>query len=185
MNDNLDEEYFQWLYSQVNSPKHQNPAKTYWALTRQLFQKEFIWIVPNDDNRIEDGKELRYEFLDDSGLNDPDGIWSQLGCSMFELMIALSRRLSFMDMYEGDPAKWFWHILDNVGLSRYNDRLYHPEDEDQAYRVATIDEILDRIIWRTYEYNGRGGFFPLEEPKRDQTTVELWYQLNSYIVERD
>jgi hypothetical protein len=185
MNAILDEEYFKWLYSQVGSPRHRNPAKTYWSLTRQLYNKEFIWIIPNDDNRLEDGKELRYEFLDISGLEDPDGTWTQMGCSMLELMIALSRRLSFMDMHEGDPANWFWHILDNVGLLRYNDRLYNPDNEKHAHRFLTIDETLDRIIWRTYEYDGRGGFFPLEESRRDQTEVELWYQLNSYMMERN
>lgn len=180
MNAKLDEEYFKWLYSQVRSPKHQNPSMSYWSLSRQLYQKEFVWIIPNDDNRLEDGKELRYEFLDISGLKDSRGMWSGLGCSMLELIIALSRRLSFMDMYEGDPSNWFWHILDNVGLRQYNDQVYSLEDD----RSFEIDEILDRIIWRTYEYDGRGGFFPLEEPRKDQTGVELWYQLNSYIMER-
>lgn len=184
MNAILDQEYFLWLYSQTRSPKHKNPAMTYWSLARQLYDKEFIWIIPNDDNRLEDGKELRYEFLESTGLDDPDGIWSNLGCSMLELMVAISRRLSFMDMHEGDPSNWFWHILDNVGLRRYNDKSYDVEAEEHAHKFMIIDEILDRVIWRTYDYNGRGGLFPLEEPAQDQTEVELWYQLNAYIMER-
>lgn len=59
----LDEQYLKWLYRQVASSKYRNPARTYWSLLRQLYTTEFVWTVPNDDNRVEDGRDLRYEFL--------------------------------------------------------------------------------------------------------------------------
>jgi len=169
----LDELYFVWLYSQVGDPNLKNPSRTYWRMLRQLYVKEFVWIIPNDDNRIEDGKDLRYEFVDEKELKNVDSMWMQLGCSVLELLVALSRRLSFEA--EGPPQDWFWHLIENLGLQGYNDR--------KRYREEEIDDILDRVIWRTYEFDGRGGLFPLSEPKQDQKYVELWYQLSAYVLE--
>lgn len=168
----LDELYFVWLYSQVGDLEARNPSRTYWKVLKQLFTKEFIWIVPNDDNRIEDGKGLRLEFADQSGLKVIDRDWMKFGCSMLELLVGLSRRLSFQ--CDGEPRDWFWHMMDNLELN-YNDRSVYPAD--------TIDGILERVIWRTYEPDGQGGIFPLKHSERDQTKVEIWHQLFAYISE--
>lgn len=172
----LDELYFTWLYGQVASVKLKNPKRTYWKIFRILFKKEFVWIVPNDDNRIEDGKELRYEFLEKEGIDveDVDPDWLQMGCSMLELFIGLARRLSFET--NAPTYEWFWEIMENLDIV-YNDTIHIPR--------AQVEEKLDRVIWRTYRSNGRGGLFPLQRPRNDQRDVELWYQLNAYILERD
>lgn len=83
----LDELYFTWLYSQVGSVKDRNPSRSYWKILRKLFTKEFVWIVPNDDNRAEDGRDLRLEFLEEHDIQDVDPNWMRLGCSMLELLI--------------------------------------------------------------------------------------------------
>lgn len=169
----LDELYFVWLYSQVGDPELKNPSRTYWRMLRQLFTKEFVWFIPNDDNRIEDGKDLRHEFVDQARLRDVDPAWSRLGCSMLELLIGLSRRLSFQA--EGESRDWFWHLIENLDLREYNDR--------KAYSDQDVEVVLDRIIWRTYRSDGHGGLFPLKAAQNDQRTVELWYQLSAYILE--
>lgn len=171
----LDERYFIFLYSQVGDLKIKNPALTYWRLSRQLFTKQFFWVVPNDDNRISDGIDLRAEFVDSTDLGEVDQDWLRLGCSMFEMMIGLSRRLSFEA--NGEPRDWYWHIASNVGLHKYTD-LYKPDTQ-------TVDDILESLIWRNYQADGHGGFFPLRRPKEDQRKVELWYQMSAYILEAD
>lgn len=168
----LDEMYFKWLYGLVNQSSR-NPSPSYWRLFKKLHCKEFVWVVPNDDNRLEDGKELRYAFIDDVGLMDVDLSWVNLGCSMLELFIGLSRRLSFEA--GGEPREWFWRLMTNLHLEYYSDNERIPENE--------IDEILDRVIWRTYDWDGQGGLFPLKFPTEDQRHVELWYQLNAYVME--
>lgn len=170
----IDELYFQWLYSQVGSLKIANPSKTYWTLLKKLFTKEFIWIVPNDDNRAEDGRALRKEFLDEVEVAEVDPVWMRLGCSILELLIGISRRLNFEDESRG-PDEWFWCLIENLSLKRYNDRVRFPE--------RTVDEILDALIWRTYEPDGHGGLFPLRTPRADQRDVEIWYQLSAYLLE--
>lgn len=169
----LDELYFRWLYSQVGNVKLKNPARTYWTILRQLYTKEFVWIIPNDDNRLEDGRDLRKEFAEAHELNDVDPNWMDIGCSMLEMLIGVSRRLSFED--DGAPAEWFWRLMENLHLKICTDK--------SKYSAGMVDEILDDVIWRTYRRNGRGGLFPLKHANGDQREVEIWYQLSAYLLE--
>lgn len=173
MSELLDEVYLTWLYSQVADVGLKNPSRTYWSLFRQLYRKEFIWLIPNDDNRAEDGRLLRVEFLDNERIAGVDSSWMELGCSMLEMLIALARRLSFED--DATPSAWFWRLLENLGLEVYNDR--------QSRFTNEINEVLDRVILRTYEPDGSGGLFPLKNPSQDQRDVEIWYQLSAYLLE--
>ena len=175
MDEPIDELYFRWLYSRVAVLGVQQGSDTFWKLMRVLFKKEFVWFVPNDDNRVADGIDLRYEFTDSARLNlslaDP---WYREGCSMLEMFIAMSRRLSFLG--GGDVVDWFWQLLDNLDIEEYHDGRSNFED--------IVDSILDRVIWRQYGPSGVGGLFPLNFPREDQREVELWKQLNSYLIER-
>lgn len=174
MSELLDDQYLSWLYSKIGSTRTRDRERTYWSLLRILYTKEFVWIIPNDDNRVEDGRDLRHEFMDDMKYDDIDPDWMALGCSFLEMMIALSRRLSFE--VGGEPREWFFELLENLGLYDYNDNREFSREE--------VDEVLDAVIWRTYAYDGTGGLFPLREPGEDQREVEIWYQLNAYVMER-
>lgn len=173
----LDDVYFEWLYNQVASSANRNPARSYWKLCRQLFTKEFIWFVPNDDNRAEDGKELRTVFLDETGVDydDPYGLWLDIGCSVLEMLIALSQAAAF----ETDrlPLEWFWRFVHNLGFDRYSDDIYEISIEEE------VDEVLDGLNNRTYSEDGTGGIFPLRNATQDQRVIELWYQKSLYLQE--
>lgn len=114
----LDDQYFSWLYGQVADVKARKGPRTYWNLLRKLFCIEFAWIVPHDDNRAEDGRELRCEWASLMSV-DIDKHWATLGCSFLEMLIGLSRRLEFQT--ENDSAYWFWHLIENLGLLSHND----------------------------------------------------------------
>jgi|SRR5688572_10836770 len=173
MSEPLDELYFQWLCRQVADPKLVNPYATHWRLLKLLYTREFVWFVPNDDNRLADGRDLRYEFIDSEGLQDVDEGWIRLPCSTLELLIALSRKLSFNSGWAYPGC--FWGLLENVELKQYNDR--------RQYKDECIQEILDTIMFRTYKYDGRGGLFPLTQSREDQRRVELWYQMCAFVLE--
>lgn len=174
MREPLDELYLRWLYSQVGNVKLKNPARTHWSLLRQLYKKEVIWLVPNDDNRLEDGRNLRDEFLDEERLFDVDPDWMELGCSFLEMMIGLARRLNFEEDSVSAPD-WFWILADNLDLRGFNDKFGCP--------IVAVNEVLDDVIWRTYRTDGYGGLFPLKHAEEDQRDVELWYQLSAYLIE--
>lgn len=173
MNKPLDELYLNWLYGQIDDVEETNKSRTHWNLVTLMYRKEFVWFIPNDDNRVEDGRYLRHEFIEDLGLADVDPDWMELGCSVLEMLIALSRRMSFLA--DGEPRDWFWHLIDNLAL-RYNDRRKIPE--------TFVDDVLTTLICRTYKRNGQGGLFPLRRARHDQREVEIWSQLSAYLTER-
>lgn len=172
----LDERYLDWLYGQVADVKTRARTRTYRNLFEQLYDTIFVSIVGHDENRIADGRDLRYEYLAQAEEEPGHPDWTGKTCSMLEVLIVLSRQLAFeMD----DPVKpWFWHLLEVLDLVRFNDREYDEEAQE------VIQETIDRVIWRNYEPNGDGGLFPLRKPERDQREVELWYQLNAYLLEQ-
>lgn len=171
----IDETYFVWLYDLVGNSGRRS-SRTHWDLLRQLHTKEFFDLVPNDDNRVEDGRELRYEFVQEFGLSRIHADWMGIGCSVLEMLIGLSRRLAFQA--EGDYREWFWQLIQNLELSTFNDAHY------DRYQIE-IEEKLNCLIHRTYASNGKGGLFPLNHPAEDQTRVEIWYQLEAYILEQN
>lgn len=171
----IDELYLTWLHDQVCPRQLNLHGRVYWKLLRALYSKEFVWFIPNDDNRVEDGRDLRFEFSGEQGLVDVDPGWLDLGCSMLEMLVGLSKRLSFEAGRE--PCEWFWHLLDNLELADKHDQASFTSDE--------VDSVLDRVIFRTYDRDGSGGLFPLRRAKRDQRRVELWYQLSAYLLEQE
>lgn len=172
----LDGQYLNWLYGQVASVKTRTKNRTFWSLFKQLNETIFVAVVPHDENRIADAKDLRYEFLADDEDVQGDLEWMGTPCTMLELLIILARALAFeMD----DPVDiWFWHLIEMLDLEQFNDRAY-----DKSAQEA-IEKTIDRVIWRTYEPNGVGGLFPLRNSTRDQRKIELWYQLNAYLLEQ-
>lgn len=167
----LDEQYLTWLYNQVGSVKATPPVQSYWNLIRHLYKREYVWFIANDDNRVGDGLDLRHEFVHNTGI-EPDEAWMHLGCSVLEMLIALSRRLSFTA--GGEPREWFWRLLNNLGVGGWN---------DVVYKADELEEILDTFIFRSYTFDGHGGLFPLGMAEHDQRQVEVWYQMHEYLYE--
>jgi hypothetical protein len=171
MNEEIDRQYLEWLYDLVG---RQAKNVEHWLLLKELVSSEFLPMpdAPSDENRSADGIALRWEFIrHDIRLRAPRH-WYDMECSVLELMIGIARHLAF-EMGE-DTGVWFWLMLDNLGLSRYNDRRFHG---------LQVQRIIERFVWRQYSYNGNGGLFPLNEPHQDQRHVELWFQMESYMLE--
>lgn len=170
----LDEMYLAWLYGQVSNVHRRSSRRTHWALMSTLHDCEFVALVPNDDNRIEDIKELKVEFLHDAEIPNIDRAWLE-NVSFLELLVVLARMLDF----ETDSGVEFCFtlLLANLGLSDLNDSVEFNPDEVRA--------TVDKVVSRTYEPNGQGGLFPLRWPPEDQREIDLWYQLNAYVIENE
>lgn len=160
-----DQAYFEWLVQQIHVPND----RTFYDLFERMHNLEFVWTVPNDNNRIQDGLDLRYEFL-----NENPGRLTSNGASFLEVLVALSRRVAFTA--GGDAPRWAWKLIKNLRLNK----AYDPWTAQKAH---STEEILEAVIWRTYRRDGQGGFFPLKNPSEDQTKVEIWYQMNAYVIE--
>lgn len=157
----IEKDYFRWLISLVGVDEDIEEGY-FLNMLQTLHDREFTWFVPNDDNRIADGAKLRAEF----GYNLPP----DRGISVLEVLIGISRRLEF---HAGGTAyKWAEQLIKNLGLWR-------------KVSNKKLNDILDNLIWRTYAPDGSGGFFPIaywDDSQPDQTEVEIWYQMHTYIL---
>lgn len=170
MSNPLTEDYLRWLASQIRD-EEQSP--TYWDLFSIMFEKDFEWKVHNDDNRLQDGLDLRAEYCYANRVRA--GSLHFLGQARFlEVLIGLSRRMAFTA--GGDAQGWAWQFVINLELTRMSDPL-------TRRKSRKVNDILDTVIDRTYDPDGVGGFFPLTRPDEDQTQKELWYQMAAYIDE--
>lgn len=171
MNELIEERYFGWLCAKVEDARNSRSRK----ILEVLFRTEFVPLpeIIGDDNRAEDGKELRRQFLMEFDIPDDPEWRKDTGCSVFEMILALARRAEFVT---DDPVRtWFWELVDNLGLRGKVAPLSPSEIEDKIYH----------FIWRDYDFSGDGGLFPLKRPMHDQREIEIWYQFNQYLIDQD
>ena len=124
---------------------------------------------------MEDGKALRYEFINEQGTDGVDVYWLELGCSVLEMLVALAYRAAYETSRE--PGDWIWQFMQHLYFTKHNDANWSPGAS------KTVDKKLDTLIYRTYSPTGRGGLFPLHNAVEDQRKVELWYQMSAYLLE--
>lgn len=173
----IENEYIDWMARLVDIDSHGSYRKIF----SLLYNRDFQSVIPLDQNRVEDGIDLRYRFGYDTG-------WPQYiianeldttPCSTLEVMVALANRCeeSIMTNPElGDrTGEWFWEMLSSLGLSRMDDSHF---DEKKA------DDILQKLFTNTYAYDGKGGLFTVNNPPHDMRSVEIWSQMCFYLAER-
>lgn len=176
MTSRIEQEYFTWLCNHVNIAYGRPTDKTYFQLLELLHSKEFVWVVANDDNRIDDAMDLRHLFFNETRIGDPKNMFMGIPpISVLEVIVGLSQRLGFLD--GGGPGDWAWRLIENLDLHKMWDPL-------GTRKIETIEDKLDVLIHRQYEPDGNGGLFPLAFPDRNQRKEELWHQMNSYLAEQ-
>lgn len=152
--------------------------KNYISLFNALFDIDFIWIHPLDENRASDGLVLRSDFEYETGLY-LEGFNPR--CTVFEMLAALAIRCEnqlMRNLSLGDrTAKWFFMMLENLGLSEFTNRNWNSSSRKE------IDQIVDDFLNRRYKKNGVGGAFPLKHSKNNQSNEQIWDQLMAYINE--
>jgi len=181
----IDQRYFNWLYKLIGKQK-----LVYRKLCQEIHAKKFRWFIPNDDNRCEDGLNLRDEFLQEGFIIASEAAIDKFlkrDCTVLEVLVALSQRIEFLmddlNPKQNHTSKWFSEMLINLRLNDFTDT--HTEiDEFYPTDVVKIDQILENLISRTYDYYGNGSLFPMKRrPPKDMSKVEIWYQLMLYLDE--
>lgn len=181
-------QYFIWLCNRGNftngfdRPQIGELAScyTHYSLAETLHDIPFTFSVPNDINRLNEGKKLREIFAElHSDFSDYSAIEFE-DVSVLEMLIAFAERIdtsvmrSFGDD-EVDRSKfWLWLMLDNLGISDW---------DDDSWCLEAYQDVIKKVkifLNRDYDQFGRGGLFPLENSTKDQRTVEIWYQMQEY-----
>lgn len=174
--DRMNDPYFQWLCTRVGIPK-----KHFLRMAEELHGLIFRpgSDIETDDNRANDGLHLRVEFMSKYGAS---GSAENRGpCTMLEFLIGLAQRMSYlMGTEENDlhTAHYFWQLIGNMRLGKLNDDQYEELNGD-----FFVQEAVDRVLFRTYEWDGSGGLFPLKHCTHDQRKTEIWYQMQSWLLE--
>ena len=174
MDTELEKRYFDWMVEKVDGPRE------YKKLLRYLFCTPFVFTMPMDGNRYEDGIDLRYRYGAENDISGPQ-IASQLDytdCSLLEMMVAMAVRSEEHIMADDDlgdrTSLWFWHMIESLGLLSLTDDRF---TEEQAA------EAVDRLYERGYSADGEGGLFHVKNAKRDMRRLELWDQMMMYLNE--
>lgn len=137
----------------------------------------FTVIHPGDENRLADGLAMRNEFAQAYTLKHSDlEALDNLPCSVFEMMVALSVRMS--NTFWSSPKHWFMEMLRNLRLDCYTVPL-----SDAG--CCEIEDIIFRFLNRYYDERGHGGLFPLDgNPPMNMREVEIWWQMNWWLNEK-
>ena len=175
MYDPIVKDYILWLGEKVKLDE-KDKCGGYYFLIKALYKKEFYWTNDMDENRSDEGKALRDIFAEDCGLDDvPDEING--ACTVLEMMIGLSKRWNgevSLTEEEDNSDEYFWQMIHNLGLEGCTDDNFDPD---------MVREKLDILLDRDYPDNGKGSLFPLERSKESQKNIEIWYQLQNYLME--
>ena len=171
----LVDDYFEWMCSHVCNEKQR---LQYSELLRFLFNREFTYILPLDENRALDGVELRYRYGREADISRSrvELVLDIRPCTVLEMLVALSIRIeeTIMDNpEEGDRTpEWFWMMLYNLELTPY---------EDSNFSEEQVEFIVNRFLERIYDTDGKGGLVYIRNPRSNLRDVEIWYQLMWYI----
>ena len=173
LKDRINDEYFEYLCELIDAKRYARSV-SYRKLLMRLHDTEFTYFIPYDDNRADDGVQLRRRFA--LARNDMSLVDYILGpCSVLEMMVALAVRCeTIMDdtSYGDRTGQWFWGMINNLGLSSMSDSKFYKHE---------VDTIVNRFLKREYERNGKGGLFTVKHSKRDMRSVEIWCQLSWYL----
>ena len=181
MRNDIRQDYFEWLCEKVHVDQGE---RSYRILLRDLFLKHFYSLIPHDENRASDGLELREQYLRDIWY--PKYVEIDGECTVLEMLLGLANRIDFelSEPYGEDASdraiSWFWEMLDNLGLLEFSDDRYF-----DFGGARYVNQIVDRFLERDYAWNGEGGLFPLKDSQEDQRDVEIWYQMNAYLMEME
>lgn len=178
-NPRITQDYFEWLCDIAGVWREEPP---YYLLAKALHDRAFTGELPHDENRAGDGIALRDEYAF-NGSSYPDTIDLTGPCSVLEMLIGVAKRMDFVLSSPDDDreytGRYFFELIGNLGLEGLTD-----DDYAILGGEARVDDAVGRLMRRTYDPDGRGGLFPLRRPVEDQRYVEIWYQMNAYLMER-
>lgn len=173
----MESKYFNFLISLVGR------GDKYQTLLFSLMCVPFKAMVRNDENRGDDGLQLRLEFKELKGENVmlPPILYDQ--CSVLEMMIGVAKRMCFETIeskHQKSVDAWFWILVDNLNLAYMTDEACR---KNRYTCSSKFYSVMTNFLNRNYDREGNGGLFPLTHSLPDQRTIEIWYQMADFLRE--
>lgn len=180
MRDQIRNDYANWLIGLAYN--WCSPYGSYGQLMKYLYSHDFISLYANDGNRVQDGIEMRFRFIESwpGGDYTYHDVYKYLthNCNILEVMIALAQRCE--DHIMGDPdagdqsGVWFWGMICNMHLEKMS---------DENFDISEVEEKINNMLYHHYAKNGDGGLFSVRNPDIDMREAEIWYQMNWHLGE--
>ena len=166
--------YMLWLLRHVcNSGE----IREYSGVFDILFNTEFEWVVPLDENCSVNAEQLREDYLSSSRFAYEEDI-PEMNATVLEVMVKIAVQMEteimVNDQYGDRTGQWFWGMMDSLGLSNYPDRRFNADK---------VDRILEIFMHREYSFDGKGGLFTVKRPKNDLRKEEIWSQAMQYMTQ--
>lgn len=164
----MEHPYFEWLLAMPGFDKR------YRKIMDILFTERFRWLIDIDEDRAEDGKDLRYEFANEFGYGSMFD-YLDTPCNCAEVIIALARRHERQwDNPKYGDRTWVWvqSMLDSLGL--------HP-----GISYDSTLEIIDRWLDRRFNRDGSGSLFTIPNSVMDMRKIDIWRQSNLWFALMD
>lgn len=152
--------------------------RQYGRLFEILHNIQFTYILDRDNNRNEDGNDLREDYLiPDCFDKEADKYFYGHWVSVLEMLLALAIRVD--DEFIGDPSEehpedFLMEMINNLGLGVYR---------GEKYRENDVIKIVQKWMNRKFDKGGYGSPFPLKYSCEDQRKIEIWDQMIAYIGE--
>lgn len=173
--DKVNNIYFEWMMDILCSGRYANDI-SYRKLLTKLHHMQFRYTIPRDENRADDGINLRHRFACEYDCIENAEQYLSGPCSVLEMMLALAIRCEetiMVDPLVGNrTGQWFWGMVRSLGLGSMIDSRF-----DEQYVEAVVNRFLDH----EYEPNGKGGLFTIKNCKDDLRNAEIFYQLCWYL----
>lgn len=164
--------YFFWL---VGFVCHNDEIRSYRKVLEALYSKEFRWLLEMDENLAGNGIHMRYRYADEKpGVND-DILDDDRPCNVLEMMVALAISMEYImqnSLFGDRTDEWFWEMMDNLGLSYYDDK--HFDDKK-------VDDILEIFLDRKYKNGGKGNLFCYKSCYKSE---EIWKQATNWLSKK-
>lgn len=174
----FDHLYFEWMYRLVCDPLYSDIERSsYRKLFTKLHQTRYDYILPMDANQLSSGLDLRYRFAYETGCpyEMVQTLMHDVPCSVLEMIVALGFGCESImaDVREGNRlGQWIWIMLSNLGIAGMN---------DERYDEQVVNDVIHRLIHNTYDSDGKGGLFWIENCKTDLRKTPIWMQACWYL----
>jgi hypothetical protein len=157
------ERYFHWLLKFIGNGLCRK--NSYFELLKYLFNTDYYWSIPMDEDRAADGVDLRYRFVVECG-EDLEASYMYLSGppSVLEVLIALSIKMEYIARGSIELSKagqWFWGMIKCLNIFDYYDGNFNSEE-------------VEYCLNRWFENEDNASIFP-------NGHGELWSQAMNFL----
>ena len=161
----MKERYFHWLLKFIGNGFCRK--NSYFELLEYLFNTEFCWSIPMDENRAADGIDLRHRFVVECDENEEASyVYLSGPASVLEVLIALSIKMEGIARGTIDLSKagqWFWGMIKSLNIL-------------DCYDGNFDEKKVEYFINRWFDTDSNVSIFP-------KKSGEIWTQAMDFLSE--